>query len=219
MVTNKSIEQVLGRVREKVKTLKTPIVTMMAASASDPFKILIATVLSLRTRDETTAPAAERLFKRAGSAGKMLDLDENEIIELIYPVGFYRQKARQVLKICQILIQQYAGKVPAGLEELLQLPGVGRKTANLVVAKGFGKAAICVDTHVHRISNRWGYVKTKTPDETEQVLRKKLPKEHWIEINDLLVAYGQGLCMPISPWCSKCVVAEFCARVGVKSKR
>jgi len=196
-----------------------PIVTLVAESSKDPFKVLISTVLSLRTKDETTAVASRRLFKLAGSPADMLKLSEKEIIDAIYPVGFYKTKAKNIHEICKGLITKYDSIVPNDIDELLKFKGVGRKTANLVVTLGYGKPGICVDTHVHRISNRFGYMKTKTPDETETALRKKLPKEYWIDYNNLLVSFGQHLCRPISPKCSICPVIKFCDRVGVLKSR
>ncbi len=196
-----------------------PIVTLVAESSKDPFKVLISTVLSLRTKDETTAVASRRLFKLAGSPADMLKLSEKEIIDAIYPVGFYKTKAKNIHEICKGLITKYDSIVPNDIDELLKFKGVGRKTANLVVTLGYGKPGICVDTHVHRISNRFGYIKTKTPDETETALRKKLPKEYWIDYNNLLVSFGQHLCRPISPKCSECPVIKFCDRVGVTKSR
>ncbi len=219
VISNRHIDVVLSRIRKRVKTLNVPVVTLMAINDWDSFKILIATVLSLRTKDEVTGAASRRLFSLANDVYTMSRLSEKTIEKTIYPVGFFRQKAKFIKEICAILIDRFNGKVPKRMEDLLSLPGVGRKTANLVLAKGFGKYAICVDTHVHRICNRWGYVYTKNPDETEAILRQKLPKRHWISINDLLVAYGQGICVPVSPFCSKCVVKEFCPKVGVKKSR
>ena len=149
----------------------------------------------------------------------MLDLSAKEIEKLIFPVGFYRKKAENLRTVSRLILKKHGGLVPDDLDLLLELPGVGRKTANLVLTLGFGKPGICVDTHVHRISNRFGYVKTKNPDETEMVLRDKLPVKWWIPINDILVAFGQSLCTPISPWCSKCKVVDYCERVGVTTRR
>ncbi|RME01938.1 MAG: endonuclease III [Deltaproteobacteria bacterium] len=216
---DEQIHDLIRILSKAVKSWDVPIVTMMSIEGKDPFRILIATVLSLRTKDETTAQAAARLFARAATPQEMLRLSAEEIEDLIYPVGFYRTKARNILEICRILVEKFDGRVPDEIETLLTLPGVGRKTANLVVTHGYGKPGICVDTHVHRISNRLGYVKTKTPKETEFALREKLPKEYWIRYNDLLVSFGQHLCKPISPHCSVCPVARFCDRVGVKRSR
>ena len=196
-----------------------PIVTLTAETSHDPFKILISTLLSLRTQDTTTAKVSKRLFELADNPQDMLKLSVKEIEKVIYPIGFYKTKARTIRYLCRELIDKYKSRVPDELEELLKLKGVGRKTANLVVTLGYGKAGICVDTHVHRISNRLGYIKTKTPFETEMLLRKKLPKKYWIEYNDLLVSFGQHLCRPISPWCSVCPIESYCDKVGVDKSR
>ena len=184
-----------------------------------PFTVLISCILSLRTQDKTTDAASKRLFKLARTPRTMVKLAVKTIEKTIYPVGFYKNKAVNILKICDLLLSQYKGKVPDNIDELLKLPGVGRKTANLVVTLGYNKPGICVDTHVHRIANRWGYVQTKTPEQTEMALRQKLPAEYWIIINDLLVSYGQNLCKPISPFCSQCKIKRYCDRVGVKMSR
>ncbi|MCZ6555045.1 MAG: endonuclease III [Candidatus Dadabacteria bacterium] len=196
-----------------------PIVTLVAESTNDPFRVLISTVLSLRTKDETTAAASRKLFKLADNPSDMLKLSEKEIIKAIYPVGFYKTKAKNIKLICSDLTSKYDSKVPDDIDELLKFKGVGRKTANLVVTLGYNKPGICVDTHVHRISNRLGYIKTKTPDKTETALRKKLPEKYWIDYNSLLVSFGQHLCRPISPFCSRCPVIKFCDRVGVTKSR
>ena len=185
----------------------------------DPFRILIACLLSLRTKDETTGPAAERLFALARTPEAMLRLTPRRIERAIFPVGFYRTKARVIRGVCRDLLARFGGKVPGDLETLLTLKGVGRKTANLVVTVAFGRPGICVDTHVHRISNRLGFVRTKSPDQTELGLRKKLPRRHWIEANDLLVAFGQKVCQPLSPRCSICPVRRLCPRLGVTRSR
>jgi endonuclease-3 len=184
-----------------------------------PFTTLVSCILSLRTQDKTTNAASERLFEIAETLEKMLATPVDIIQKAIYPASFYRVKARTIHKICEQLLTRFGGDVPSSLEELLELPGVGRKTANIVVTLGFRKAGIAVDTHVHRISNRLGYVRTKTPDNTEMALRKKLPRRYWIIYNDLLVAYGQNLCKPISPFCSKCKISVYCKRIGVKTRR
>jgi endonuclease-3 len=202
-----------------VKNWKTPAVTIVSQREGDPFKVLISCILSLRTQDKTTGAASERLFSLADTPGKMIELTPAEIENAIYPVGFYRNKTAHILGICHTLLDCYGGKVPDELDELLKLKGVGRKTANLVVTLGFGKAGICVDTHVHRICNRWGYVTTKTPEETEFALRKKLPKKYWLVINDLLVTFGQNQCTPLSPKCSSCPVYHLCDRIGIKKSR
>jgi len=185
----------------------------------DPFETLISCLLSLRTKDSTTEAASARLFALARTPQAMLRLTPRKIERAIFPVGFYRTKARTILEISRTLVERHAGEVPGDLESLLALKGVGRKTANLVVTLAFRRYGICVDTHVHRISNRWGYVRTKTPDQTEMALRSRLPRRHWRVYNDLLVAFGQNLCHPTSPWCSRCPVADRCARVGVTRSR
>ena len=194
-------------------------VTLVASHGGGPFEVLVATILSLRTKDEVTAKAAKRILSKADTPARMLALDEKTIEKLIYPVGFYPTKAKQLRRISRILIEQYFSRVPDTIEALLELPGVGRKTANLVLVEGFGQEAICVDTHVHRISNRIGYVNTRTPEQTEFALREKLPRKYWVQYNELLVAFGQVLCRPISPWCSRCPVAHICPRVAVKKTR
>jgi len=181
--------------------------------------VLVACILSLRTQDATTGPASERLFAVADTPRAMLRLSPDAIEKLIYPVGFYRTKARVVLGLCRDLLERWDGRVPDEIDELLTIKGVGRKTANLVVTVGYGKPGICVDTHVHRISNRLGYVRTTSPDATEDALRKKLPHRYWIQYNDLLVAFGQNVCTPLSPRCSACPVQRLCRRVGVTTRR
>jgi endonuclease-3 len=185
----------------------------------DPFRVLIACILSLRTQDSTTGPASERLFAVAATPEAMLQVPAQRIARLIYPVGFYRTKARVILGICRDLLERFDGRVPDTIDALLTLAGVGRKTANLVVTMGYGKPGICVDTHVHRISNRLGYVKTRAPEETEMALRAKLPRRYWIGYNDLLVSFGQNVCTPISPRCSGCPVRMLCRQVGVTTTR
>ncbi len=214
------ISKVLGILKKEIKNWKVPAVGILADEAVDrPFETLVSTILSLRTKDRVTEAASRRLLECAPTPRKVAALSAGEIERLIYPVGFYRTKAKNLLATCRNLLADHAGRVPRDMEALLSLPGVGRKTANLVLTVGFGDYGICVDTHVHRISNLWGYVKTKTPEETEFALRKKLPKRHWITYNDILVTFGQNLCVPISPWCSRCPVAEYCPRIGLKRSR
>jgi len=188
-------------------------------NGEDPFRILIGCVLSLRTKDEVSYPATERLFSRAAHPAAMRRLDAASIARLVYPVGFYRRKSEQIREICRILLERHRGLVPATMEELLALPGVGRKTANLVTTLGFGRPGICVDTHVHRISNRLGWVRTGHPHATEDALRALLPRRHWISVNEILVRHGQKVCKPISPVCSACPVNADCRRVGVTRHR
>ncbi len=215
-----TIEKVLRVLRREVRKWKVPAVGLVAESAADrPFETLISTILSLRTKDAVTGEASRRLLARAPTAAAIVSLPVEEIEQLIYPVGFYHTKARNLKKTSSLLLQEHGGKVPRSMEELLKLPGVGRKTANLVITVGFGEYGICVDTHVHRISNRWGYVKTKTPAETEWALRRRLPKNHWKTYNDLLVTFGQNLCTPVSPWCSRCAIGAHCEKVGVRKHR
>ena len=189
------------------------------ANGESPFRVLISCILSLRTKDETTYPATERLFARAKDPAGMLKLREATIAKLIFPVGFYRRKAGQIRAISKILLERHAGLVPRTIDELLELPGVGRKTANLTVTLGYGLPGICVDVHVHRIANRLGWVRTKHPDETEQRLREILPRRWWIPINETLVRHGQQVCAPVSPKCSLCPVSGGCAKVGVTRSR
>jgi len=196
-----------------------PIVSHLAEDQRDPFVILISTLLSLRTKDEVTAVATDRLFELASTPEKMLKVPLDKIARTIYPVGFYRVKAQNIHHTCRELINRFNSKVPDNLDDLLSIKGVGRKTANLVVSLAYGKDAICVDTHVHRISNRLGYVKTKMPDETEFALRKKLPRRHWIIYNTIMVAFGRKTCKPISPLCSQCPVNKYCDRLGVTLSR
>jgi len=195
------------------------VVDLIAVQTKDPFKILVATILSARTKDETTAKAAARLFKKAPNLKKLAMLPESDIAKLIYPVGFYKNKASYLTKLPNALQTLYDGVIPSDVEELTKLPGVGRKTANLVVAIAFHKPAICVDTHVHRISNRLGWVKTTDPEKTEQELLKIVPKSHWKIVNDVLVGHGKTICAPISPKCSECAIRKLCKRVGVTKSR
>ena len=206
--------------RREVRQWQEPVVGVVArTSARDPFRILISCLLSLRTKDKTTSEASARLFALAYTPAGLLKLSRRRIERAIYPVGFYRMKAKAIHAICRRLLRAYGGQVPQSIDELVTLPGVGRKTANLVVTVGYQKPGICVDVHVHRISNRWGYVKTRTPEETEEALRTKLPKRYWITYNDLLVPYGQNLCQPVSPYCSRCNLIGMCDRVGVVRSR
>jgi endonuclease-3 len=181
----------------------------------DPYITLISCLLSLRTKDEVTAQAAKRLFALAETPAEVIKLNKEDIERAIYPVGFYRRKAEQILEITRALIEQYDSRVPDTIDELLKLKGVGRKTANIVITMGYNKPGIAVDTHVHRISNRLGLVATKNPYQTEFALREILPKRHWKVFNELLVMHGQTICTPISPKCSICPIAEYCQRINV----
>lgn len=206
--------------REEYKRFKTPYVTEVAAAREkDPFKVLISCIISLRTKDETTREASERLFAVASNPEAVLSLTPTAVEKAIYPAGFYRNKAKTIIDISRELVEKHRSKVPDTIDGLLTLKGVGRKTANLVVTFAYNKPGICVDVHVHRITNRWGFVSAPTPDKTEMALREKLPRRYWIEINDLLVAYGQNLCRPVSPFCSRCRLITWCDRVGVAKRR
>jgi len=214
------IHSVMKLLEKELETFGLPPVSAMAEEdVVDPFRILVSTIISARTKDEVTGPATERLFALADRPETMRKLPEEKIEKAVYPAGFYRTKAKAIRKAAGELVDRFGSRVPDTIEELLTLPGVGRKTANLVVTLAHNKAGICVDTHVHRITNRWGYVKTKTPHETEQALRAKLPKKHWIAINTILVTHGQNICKPISPLCSRCPVFRCCDRAGVTKSR
>ncbi|NPA17020.1 MAG: endonuclease III [Aquificae bacterium] len=216
----KTFVKVLQILEKEFPKWNAPVVSLMARRDSrTPYQILISTIISLRTKDEVTAEASERLFKLADNPYDMLRLSEDEIAKAIYPAGFYRNKAKTIREISRILVEKYGGDVPDTLDKLLKLPGVGRKTANLVLALSFNKPAICVDVHVHRISNRLGIVSTKTPEETEKQLMEKVPRKYWSKINDLLVAFGQTICKPVSPYCSRCPVAHLCEKNGVERHR
>lgn len=227
--TSQQLDRILTKLSETRKTFNDPLVTHISKKKRDPFQILIATILSLRTKDEVTYKTSRELFTQADTPEKILALSEEVLEQLIYPVGFYRRKAQTIRAICQRLITEYDGQVPDELDELLSFKGVGRKTANLVVTMGFGKPGICVDVHVARISQRIGIVPIKgikedkpvfrDADNVEMLLRKILPKKWWIPINDILVRYGQNICTPISPKCSQCVINDVCAQVGVTKRR
>lgn len=210
-MNDKDIDKIMKELLKVTKSMPMPVVTeIKLVTNRDAYKILISTMLSLRTKDSTTRDASMRLFEKAENPKDMLKLSEEEIAKLIYPVGFYRVKAKNILEVSQTIIDDYNGKVPDEIDELLKLRGVGRKVANLVVTEAFDKYGICVDTHVHRISNRFGYVSTKKPEQTEFALRKKLPKKYWRVYNDTLVIYGQNLCKPINPLCNQCSVSKYC---------
>jgi len=192
-----------------------PIINKLAKKNASPFEILIATMMSSRTKDETTEKAAERLFNKFNTPQKLLKANPKDIEKLIYPVGFYKTKAKNMIQIANIILNTYKGKVPSSQKELTELPGVGIKTAALVLSEGFGIDEICVDTHVHRISNRLAFVKTKTPEETYYELKKVLPKKFWRKINYYLVSYGQTVCTPLRPKCDACGIKELCPKIGV----
>jgi endonuclease-3 len=215
-----TLNKILAILRKEIHKWKVPAVGVIADNSVDrPFGTLVSTILSLRTKDAVTEAASHRLLACAPTPQILASLPIPRIEQLIFPVGFYHTKAKHLQETCHILLNDYSGKVPRSMEALLKLPGVGRKTANLVLTVGFGDYGICVDTHVHRISNLWGFVQTKTPEETEFALRNKLPKRHWKTYNDILVTFGQNLCLPVSPWCSKCPVGQYCPRIGLKRSR
>src|SRR5215471_13215186 len=211
------VGQVMRTLAREIDGLELPAVEKISQSQQeDPFQVLIATLLSARTQDATTLAASTRLFKTARTPRTMAKLTAKQIEQLIYPVSFYRHKARHVKQTCRILVERYGGRVPATMEELLELPGVGRKTANLVLILAFqSRKNICVDTHVHRISNRLGWVRTRTPEETEQALYRATPERWWPIINLYLVTWGQNVCRPVYPRCGECVIAKWCPRLGV----
>ncbi len=213
------IESIIDTLKQEVADYKVPVVDLIAAQTKDPLQILLATILSARTKDEVTAAAAKRLFAQADSLKALKGLSVQELEKIIYPVGFFRNKAKYLADLPAVLQDEFDGQIPDTVEELIKLPGVGRKTANLVVAVAFCKPAICVDTHVHRIMNLWGYVATKTPLQTEMALRKKLAEKYWITINSLLVAFGQGTCKPRAPHCDRCVIAQDCPQIGVTPRK
>ncbi|MCP4119038.1 MAG: endonuclease III [Desulfobacteraceae bacterium] len=204
--------------KKEVADYEVPVVDLIAVQTQDPYKILVATILSARTKDGTTAKASARLFDRAPDLGALSRLSREEISALIYPVGFYAAKAGYLEQLPGAL-EPFGGRVPDHMDGLLTLPGVGRKTANLVMSQAFNKDAICVDTHVHRIMNIWGYVKTRSPLQTEMALRKKLPRHLWRSVNSILVAFGQGTCRPVGARCDLCVLEPDCPKKGVTPRR
>ena len=214
-----NLDLIISRLREHKKGAVLPSVSDIALMNGSPFKILISTVISLRTRDKVTLEASLRLFAKASDPSSLAALDAAEIEKLIYPAGFYKRKAVQIKEISRIIAVEYNSIVPKSVEQLTGLPGVGRKTANLTLGLGYGISALCVDTHVHRIANRMGWVTTKTPEKTEYALTAVLPEKYWIEINELLVIYGQTVCTPQSPRCSSCVFSSFCPKKGVEKSR
>jgi endonuclease-3 len=218
-VDNRALPAIFRHLRREASRHDAPVVTLIAVTTREPWRVLSSCILSLRTQDGTTAKAAARMFERWPDVASMAAADPDEVARAIYPVGFYRTKAPQLVEMAGRILREWKGRVPDDIDELLKLKGVGRKTANLVVVAGYGKPGICVDTHVHRITNLWGYVRTKTPEQTETALREKLPKRYWMEINDLLVAFGQTVCRPISPKCSECPLEARCPKIGVGKRR
>lgn len=214
-----TVERVLAAVRDRAGQWRQTAIEQTWEAGNDPFAVLVATIMSARTKDETTLPAARRLLAEAPDPPALAALPDQRIAELIYPVGFYRTKARALRRMAGRLEEEHGGAVPADLDALVELPGVGRKTANLVVSRAFGLPGICVDTHVHRIMNRLGFVETQTPFQTEMALRERLPAHWWLDVNSLLVAFGQNVCHPTSPWCSRCPVAGSCEQNRVERRR
>lgn len=210
-----NIDRAFEKLQPLIEKLDAPVVEFVAQQKNDPFRILIATILSARTNDKITNRVIEKLFAQIKDFAALDKLSVEEIEKLIYPVGFYRQKAVQLKKLPTTIREQFGGIIPSEIDQLVKLPGVGRKTANLVRAVAFGKPAICVDTHVHRISNRWGYVRTKTPFATEIALRKKLPARYWMKINHYLVVFGQTICRPVNPKCNSCQLNDICPKINV----
>ncbi|HPO49069.1 MAG TPA: endonuclease III [Spirochaetota bacterium] len=198
---------------------RAPSVTLIANTLKKPFNILVSTLISLRTKDQVTLKASKKLFEKVSSFEDIQKISEEEISKIIFPAGFYKTKAKRLKEIAEIIDSKFGGVIPQTMEELLTLPGIGRKTANLVLILGFNQYGICVDTHVHRVSNRFGWVATKTPEKTEFALLEYLPKEYWRIINDYLVSYGQTVCKPVSPLCSKCGLNKACPKIGVKTSR
>lgn len=213
------MDRAVALLEQEVPGYRAPVVDLVAARTGDPFKILVATILSARTRDEVTAAACRRLFKRVATPADLEAIPIDALEKMIRPVGFYRTKARHLARLPAALREHFDSRVPDDVDSLISLPGVGRKTANLVVAVAFDKPAVCVDTHVHRIMNIWGYVKTRTPLETEMALREKLPQRYWTRINSLLVAFGQEVCKPRRPHCDRCFLYSICPRIGVTPRR
>lgn len=211
--------KVISLIRGAVKVEPLPMIAAMGRDRFDPYRILISTLLSLRTKDEVTRLADERLFALASTPEEMVRLSEEAIREAIYPVGFFRKKAETIISVSRELIDRFDSRVPSSIEDLLSIRGVGRKTANLVVTMGYNLPGLCVDTHVHRVSNRLGYVQEPTPDKTEMALRKKLPEPFWIDYNSLIIAFGKSVCTPLSPRCGTCPVNGYCDREGVTRSR
>lgn len=214
------LNKIIQLLKKESKKWKYPFVSEWSRVVKDPFTTLISCLLSLRTKDEVTAKASIRLLKKYNTPEKILKLSNKQIEKLIYPVGFYRIKAKRIREICKVLIEKYKGKVPNDFNELIKLKGVGPKTANIVMTYGhFKKGYLPIDTHCHRIPNRIGWIKTKTPEQTEEDLKKILPKRYWHDFNELFVQFGQHICLPVSPWCSRCPISKFCLRIGVKKSR
>ena len=216
----KNISKIIKLLKQEIKQFENPIATEIGERTKDPFLVLISCILSLRTKDTTTGPASRRLFDLADNPKDMLKLPQKRIEKAIFPVGFYPTKAKWIKEVCRILIENYDGKVPDTMEELMELPGVGRKCGGITLIYGYNKTeSIPVDSHVFQIVNRLGWVKTKTPEKTEQELMKIIPRIYWHDLNNLLVAHGQNVCVPVSPFCSKCYISKYCPRIGVVRSR
>lgn len=214
-----NVESAFARMRARLEGIPDASVNQVATTTSDPFRVLVSTMISLRTKDDVTSAASQRLFEIAETPEEMADLPIDRIATVIYPAGFYRTKAKHIAACARIIVDEYGGEVPAEKESLTKLPGVGVKTANLTLNLGFGIEAICVDTHVHRIANRLGWITTATPEESESALEQVLPRSKWIEVNALFVRYGQQVCTPVSPKCSTCPLVEVCPKIGVTKHR
>ncbi|MEM0466259.1 MAG: endonuclease III [Candidatus Thermoplasmatota archaeon] len=221
MSTENYFDQFFSLLRKELHTYTEPVVSRRRNSyPQTPFTVLIACLLSLRTKDEVTDRAAEKLLRRYDTPEKILRLSDQYLESLIYPVGFYKTKAKRIKEISRNIIENYAGRVPDDFDELLKLKGVGRKTANIVMVYGHKKHGyLPIDTHCHRIPNRLGWIQTKTPEETEYALKKILPEKYWDAFNHFFVIFGQRICVPIAPWCSKCPVSQYCKKNGVKNRR
>ena len=215
----RDIGRILKIMEAEARKRNAPVLMLENSSAESPFHILVTTMLSPRTKDENTIAAAHRLFAVASTPQQLLELPTVRLEKLIYGVGFYRTKAKHLKAAARILLEEFHGKVPSTLQKIMELPGVGRKVGNIVLARAYGKPALGVDTHVQRISNRLGWVKTKKPEETEQQLLKIVPQKYIRKLNRIFVAYGQTVCVPVSPFCSQCKVRKYCKRVGVKYSR
>ncbi|MBI2660957.1 endonuclease III [Candidatus Woesearchaeota archaeon] len=219
-MASKDIGKIISLLKKEAGKFEDPIATEIGERTRDPFLVLISCIMSLRTKDTTTGPAAKRLFALADNPKDMLKLAQKQIEKAIFPVGFYPTKAKYIKETCKMLIEKYGGKVPDSEEKLLELPGIGRKCMGITMCYGFGKNShIPVDTHVHKISNRLGWVRAKTPEKTEQELMRIIPRKYWHDVNDLLVTHGQNVCVPVSPFCSRCAVSKYCPRIGVKKSR
>ncbi len=216
-----NLEFVLNKVRESVDKFgkKPPLIDLLEQKEGSDFRKLVGTLLSSRTKDETTAKVMSKLFDKVKSPEEMSKLTPQELEKLLYPVGFYKTKAKQLVELAKIIVTKYNSRVPTVFDELVKLPGVGRKTANVFLAEAVGEKVIGVDVHVHRISNRWGLVRTRTNKETEEELHKLVPDKLKNKFNRILVAFGQTVCTPVSPWCSKCLISELCPKIGVDRRR